>query len=64
MPRPRNPNALTPAQRAASMRARRGLRTVNLPAEALADAKRIRERDGDQSVTAAIIRVLRERAAR
>lgn len=44
------------------MRARRGLRTVNLPATAIADAQRIRERGGDPSLTAAIIRVLRESA--
>lgn len=64
MPRPRNPNALTPAQRSAKSRARRAVRTVELPPEALEHARVIQSASGDASLTSAVVRALGETAAR
>jgi hypothetical protein len=62
MPRPRKPGALNSVERATLSRQRRQVRQVGLPADAIADAEAIRERDGDPTRLAAIVRVLRKAA--
>ena len=62
MPRPANPNALTPAQRTAARRAACKLRKVELTLPMQADLAAIRQRGGDPSDRAAVERVLREAA--
>ena len=60
--RPRKDNALTAAQRSAAMRERRGLGTLQLESDTLAQLDAIRERDGDASRVAVVARLAREAA--
>lgn len=61
MPRPRKPNALTPAERVRASRAKRQVvSSVDLTADAHNALTSIRNRDGDLTIAATLLRLARE----